>query len=341
MGENLTVPKISVIMPLYNGGKYLRESIDSILNQTYADFELILINDGSSDDTESIILSYTDQRIVYIKNEQNLGLIKTLNKGLDNAKGEFIARMDQDDISRPERFEKQVAILEENPEIGLCGSWFTVLIDKQESKIVQHTENSQTIKIQLLAHCVIGHPTVMLRKKALMNLRYDTDYQAAEDYEFWTRLSRITNLYNIQESLLIYRYHDTNMSILENGSQSANSDKVIGNQLRYLGLEVNDLHIKFCKILFSGFFTKPFIEYEFRKLINFANILESKNKTKKFYDENELNRTVTQRLLKILNMTERKKFSLISFLFQQRKEILIKRGILANLKMAIKMILKK
>ena len=106
MDENIKHPAISVVMPLYNGEKYLKEAINSILEQTYSDFELLLIDDASSDRTEEIIRSYKDDRIVYIKNEQNLGLIKTLNKGLDLAKGEFIARMDQDDISAPTRFDE-------------------------------------------------------------------------------------------------------------------------------------------------------------------------------------------------------------------------------------------
>lgn len=341
MAEDLKIPKISVIMPLYNGEKYLKEAIDSILNQTYTDFELLLINDASKDDTERIVRSYNDDRIVYIKNEINLGLINTLNKGLELAKGKFIARMDQDDISLPERFEKQIDILEKNPEIGVCGTWFTPLINGISGKTIQHPEHSESIKISLLAYCALGHPTIMLRKKFISNLRYDPDYQAAEDYEFWTRLSRIGKLYNIQESLLQYRFHETNMSVLEENTQSKNAKKIIGNQLKYIGLEDNDSNIKFSETLFGNFYINPFSEMEFRKLIIFANNLESNNKHKRIYSEEELTKTITERLLKIFNKIEKKKLSLISFVFHQRKELLVKQGFLVNLKMLAKMILKK
>jgi len=343
MAEDLKIPKISVIMPVYNGEKYLKEAIDSILNQTYADFELLLINDASTDHTENVINSYNDDRIVYIKNEKNLGLIKTLNKGLDLAKGEFIARMDQDDISLPERFEKQIAVFEKNPEIGVCGTWFTPLINNIliDKKTLKHPEHSETIKIAMLGYCALGHPTIMLRRNMIKNLRYDTDYQAAEDYELWTRLSRNTKLYNVQESLLHYRFHETNISVLEESTQSKNSEKIIGNQLNYIDLDSSDSDIRLSKILFGGFYRSHFDEAEFRKLIIFANNLESNNKNKNFYDKQELNRTITERLLKTFNKTEKKKLSLIYFLYQNRKEILIKRGLLSNLKMFAKMILKK
>ena len=110
----MSKPLVSVLMAVYNGEKYLLEAIESILNQTYTNFEFLIINDGSTDSTEEIILSYSDQRIRYIKNEQNLKLIASLNKGLDLAKGKYIARMDADDISLPDRLEKQVNFLERN-----------------------------------------------------------------------------------------------------------------------------------------------------------------------------------------------------------------------------------
>lgn len=167
MDENLNTPLVSVVMPVYNGEKYLPEAIDSILKQTFTDFELLLINDASTDNSEKIINSYNDSRIIYIKNEQNLGLIKTLNKGLDLAKGEYIARMDQDDISSHERFAKQIALFESNLEIGVCGTWFTLFRENHEDQIIEHPEYNDSIKIGLLTSCFIGHPTVMMRKKQL------------------------------------------------------------------------------------------------------------------------------------------------------------------------------
>ncbi len=341
MDENLKVPVISVVMPVYNGEKYLREAIDSILNQTFTDFELLIINDGSSDSTEKIIQSYHDDRIVYIKNEQNLGLIKTLNKGLDLAKGEFIARMDQDDISSHERFTKQIALFEKNPEIGVCGTWFTLFRENHEDRIIKHPEHNDSIKIGLLTSCFIGHPTVMMRKKAIENYRYDVNYQAAEDFELWTRLIRITKFYNIQESLLKYRFHSSNISVLENSVQVVNTKIITGNQLKYIDIANSEENIELCRILLVALSKSRYTDDEFRNLISFANKLEYQNLQKKVYDKKKFHEIINRRLIEIFNKTIDKKLSTLPFLLKNRKEIILQRSILANTKMLAKMILKK
>ena len=341
MDEDIKHPRISVVMPLYNGEKYLREAIDSILNQTYANFELLLINDASKDSTENIILSYDDSRIIYVKNEENLGLIKTLNKGFDLSRGEFIARMDQDDISTPDRFEKQVSIFEKNSKIGVCGTLFTPFGKDGKFKTIDHPELHKDIKIHLLTACVIGHPTVMLRKDVVENLRYDENYQAAEDYELWTRLVKSTEFYNIQESLLHYRIHETNMSVLENTTQIENTKKITGNQLKHIGIDNVESNIEQCQILFGIGFKFRFTDGEFRKLVIFANNLEAQNLQKHVYDRKELHNIIHINLLRVLNRTVNKKLSTFSFLLGNRKELITKRNILTNVKMLARMIVKK
>ncbi|WP_175620156.1 glycosyltransferase family 2 protein [Chryseobacterium schmidteae] len=341
MDENLKAPLISVVMPVYNGEKYLREAIDSILNQTFKYFELLLINDASTDNSEKIINSYNDSRIIYIKNEQNLGLIKTLNKGLDLAKGEFVARMDQDDISHSERFEKQLIIFKKNPEIGVCGTWFTLFRENHEDKIIEHPEYNDSIKIGLLTSCFIGHPTVMMRKKAIENYRYDVNYQAAEDFELWTRLVRVTKFYNIQESLLKYRFHSSNISVLENSVQVTNTKIITGNQLKYIDIANSEENIELCNILLVASSKFRYTDDEFRKLISFANQLEYQNLQKKVYNEKKFHEIINKRLIEILNKTVDKKLSTLPFLLKNRKEIILQRSILANTKMLAKMILKK
>ncbi len=341
MDENLKAPLVSVVMPVYNGEKYLREAIDSILNQTFKDFELLLINDASTDNSEKIINSYNDSRIIYIKNEQNLGLIKTLNKGLDLAKGEFIARMDQDDISHSERFEKQLIIFKKNPEIGVCGTWFTLFRENHKDKIIEHPEYNDSIKIGLLTSCFIGHPTVMMRKKAIENYRYDVNYQAAEDFELWTRLIRVTQFYNIQESLLKYRFHSSNISVLENSVQVVNTKIITGNQLKYIDIANSDENIELCNILLVASSKFRFTDDEFRKLVSFANQLEYQNLQKKVYNEKKFHEIINRRLIEIFNKTVDKKLSTLPFLLKKRKEIILQRSILANIKMLAKMIKKK
>ena len=340
MDEDIKAPKISVLLPVYNGGEYLQTAIDSILNQTFSDFEFIIINDASTDDSEKVILSNTDSRIVYIKNEQNLGLIKTLNKGLDLCKGEYIARMDQDDIANPTRFERQNNVLDHNLEIGVCGTWFT-LFGTRENTVVKHPEYHEQIKIAMLGNCPIGHPTVMLRKNNVGNLRYDVNYQAAEDYEFWSRLVRITQFHNIQESLLQYRIHNSNMSILENSTQINNAKKITGNQLKIIGIENTDFNIEQCQILLGAIFKFRLSDDEFRTLVIFGNELESQNQQTKFYDKEELHKIVHIQLLEALRKTVNKRLSTTSFLLKYRKEIITKRNMTANIKMLARMILKK
>jgi glycosyltransferase involved in cell wall biosynthesis len=220
MDTVMSTPAISVVMPVYNGEKYLREAIDSILSQTYTDFEFIILNDGSTDKTEEIILSYTDPRIVYVKNEDNLQIVKTLNKGIGIAKGKYIARMDADDISLPERFEKQFKFMEENPEVGVCGAWIETF--GNQSLFWQYPVNHNEIRISLLFYSCMGHPTVMIRNDFRDLLFYDQNYNKAEDYELWQRLVRITKFHNLPFFLLKYRLH-LNQTDLSIQSSVANS----------------------------------------------------------------------------------------------------------------------
>ena len=203
------MPKISVIMPAYNAEKYLREAIDSILGQTFTDFELIVINDCSRDDTEQIILSYQDPRIVYLKNEKNLGVAGTLNRGLEVARGAYIARMDADDRSVPDRFQRQVGYMDANPLTVVCGSRVTVFSDDGQQRQADYPTEDAQIRATLLVACPFAHPSVMIRRQALSQLGsgYEEAFEKVEDYRLWTRLAEVGQLKNLEESLLFYRKH--------------------------------------------------------------------------------------------------------------------------------------
>lgn len=205
--------KISVIMPVYNGEKYLNEAIDSILNQTFKDFEFIIINDCSSDNTDDIIKSYKDDRIVYLVNEKNLGISDTLNRGFSVAKGEYVARMDSDDIALPDRFEKQVAYLDANQNVGVCGSNAIVFSEDNEYITTLPVEHKD-IFFELYFSSQLIHPTVMIRKNVLDSLDclYDRSWNGREDYELWTRLIQITKFHNIKQPLLRYRVHSSQIT---------------------------------------------------------------------------------------------------------------------------------
>lgn len=201
------MPKISVIMPAYNAEKYIAEAMDSILGQTFGDFEFIILNDCSKDRTEEVILSYTDPRIVYVKNEENMGVARTLNKGLELAKGEYIARMDADDISLPERFAKQVTYLDTNRQYAAVGSNAIIFYEDGTQHYTDVPTDLQSIKLALPISNPFIHPVMMLRKNMLENIRYDSTFEGREDYRFWMCLFQKHKMSNLPDRLLRYRHH--------------------------------------------------------------------------------------------------------------------------------------
>jgi glycosyltransferase involved in cell wall biosynthesis len=199
-------------MPVYNGEKFLRESINSILNQTYTNFEFIIIDDGSKDSSVEIIKGYKDKRIKFYRNHKNKGLPYTLNRGIDLSRGKYIARMDHDDVSLTYRLEKQVTFMEDNPEIDICGSAIVTEF-KGTDKIFRQPSHHEEIKATLLFKNAMAHPTIVMRKKSMVKcgLLYDPLMVNAEDYELWTRVCWSLKMANIYEPLLNYRRHNNQM----------------------------------------------------------------------------------------------------------------------------------
>lgn len=199
-------PLISVVLAVYNGEKYLVKAIESILNQTYLNFEFIIINDGSTDRSLEIIKSYDDKRIVLISRE-NRGLIESLNEGIEKAKGRYIARMDADDISFPKRFEEQIDFMEKNLDIGICGTAVIGFGEDIKESQWKLSLNNKTIKTELLFSSCFAHPTVMIRKELIVkhNLFYNKAFVHAEDFELWTRMAEHTKFANLEMPLLKYR----------------------------------------------------------------------------------------------------------------------------------------
>lgn len=232
-------PKITVLMPVYNCELYIREAVDSILNQTFTDFEFLIIDDASTDKTVSIIKTYNDPRIQLIEKPKNSGYTNSLNHGLSIARGEYIARMDGDDISLLERFAKQVAFLDANKDVVLCGTLYQII---GTNKIVKVPENHADIKLELLKGCCIGHPTVMMRKSLLdeLSVIYDLIKEPAEDYDLWIRLLSIGKLHNLQEVLLNYRVHDTQVSQKREIQQMNSALETRVNILKYLDCTIED-----------------------------------------------------------------------------------------------------
>lgn len=230
-------PKVSVIMPVYNAEDYLSQAIESILSQTLADFEFIIIDDGSTDDSLNIIKTYSDPRIILICNETNLKLIPTLNKGLDAARGQYIACMHADDISLPERLTRQVEFMDLNPSIGVCGTWAETFGECEQS-IWRFTTHPDEVKCMLLFGCCIVHPSVMLRRTIVeTGIRYSPLYPHGEDYALWVQIAKTYDIANIPEVLLKYRRSASQLSTKYAGLEMGMTLKIQREQINFLGIE--------------------------------------------------------------------------------------------------------
>jgi glycosyltransferase involved in cell wall biosynthesis len=285
-------PYVTVLMPVYNTEMYLKEAIDSILNQTFRDFEFIVINDGSTDSTSDIIESYSDPRIIYLQNEKNLGVATSLNKGLSIAKGTYIARMDGDDVSRCDRLEKQVAFMDANPEIGVCGTWLETIGDRNE--VWSPPRNHDQIIVGMLFYVNTYHPTVIIRKDTIYKLQefYDEDFQYAEDMEYWARLAiHGVKFANIDEVLLKYRLHETNAYKIHYEIQKKNNDAVRFTYLRLLEIELSEEEMLTYNILLNG---NSSDRESIRKVSQLIIKIQEANKKTKFFSKSALSRELAQ-----------------------------------------------
>ncbi len=232
-------PKISVVMPAYNAERFIKQAIESILAQTFTDFEFIIINDGSKDATEGIIKSFLDPRIVYIENPENRGLSYSFNHGIRAARGKYIARMDADDVSLPVRFKTQFDFLETHPDISILGSSMIEIDENGRRKIFLRREPTHLgIKWSSLFSTPMYHPTIMARTEVLREHQYNEELSNSEDYELWSRLLFKTHVRfaNIVRPLFYYRAYSTSFT------QSVNLDKRVisaHNTLSNLGFYVN------------------------------------------------------------------------------------------------------
>ena len=266
ISSNPKNPKVTVLMPVFNGERYLHGAIESILNQTFRDFEFLIINDGSTDSSEYIITSCSDPRIRLVRNEKNLGLIATLKKGFNLALGEYIVRMDCDDISLPSRLAVQVRAMDRNQEWGLCGSWIKILKNSDAVWVQTYPSDHDTIKCELLFDTPMAHPSVIFRRSLLEkhSIYYDDRYKHAEDYELWCRLIQITLLANIPQILLLYRMHGSQVGTRYFHDQRDMANQIRIKQIESLGITPTEkeveIHQKICTSLYKEKVSRDFID---------------------------------------------------------------------------------
>lgn len=280
MDKTVKQPLVSVLMPVFNAEKYLIEAIQSIINQTYQNFEFIIVDDCSSDGSKEIIKKFTDNRIKLIEKTSNSGISETLNVGIKEAKGKYIARMDADDISHPKRIEKQVAFLERNSKYVVCGSNYYLINNNFNVKL---PEENEAIKVELLKSCCIGHPTVVLKTSVLKkyNFFYKKESEPTEDYNLWIELIKKGKFYNLQESLLGYRIHDAQITKQKKIIQDKLSFNTSINYLTSFFKNVSTIDLQLLKNIY--FKTKKCNKEDFILLKKLVERLSSENKDKQFF----------------------------------------------------------
>jgi glycosyltransferase involved in cell wall biosynthesis len=227
--------EVTVLMPVFNAEAFLEEAIDSILQQTFSDFEFIIIDDGSTDNSVAIVESYKDERIRFVRNECNLGISETLNRGIGLASTQLIARMDADDLSHPERLQKQYDFMIKHPQCALLSTWANVIApDKKHIRLERYPNTYYYYNLTF--ECWIYHPTIMMRKSAVENVgMYSIPY--SEDYDLFWKLSREYKIDNLNEPLVDYRLSPTSLNTVlrKNEYDIANRENVVRNIQYYMG----------------------------------------------------------------------------------------------------------
>ncbi len=278
--------KVSVVMPAYNAEKYIAEAIESILNQTYTDFEFIIVNDGSKDKTKDIILSYDDSRIVYLENEVNQGIVVTLNKGIELAKGKYIARFDSDDIAYSTRLEKQVRYMDNHEEVCVLGTGITIFGENVETKKRNFATNPEKLKAELLLSSCVAHPTVIMRKDTLEknNFRYDDCFAGAEDYHLWWRMAEVAKISTLGEPLHYYRIHENQITQQYTEKDRKILEDILVMKMNVLDVELNEEE----KNVFLDYCCGNYKSFSEEKIKRFADILAiiiRKNSKKAYFKQ--------------------------------------------------------
>ena len=238
--------KVSVLMPVYNAELFIEQAVKSILTQTLHDFELIIIDDGSNDKSVEIVTRLQDSRVRLYQNESKCGVAATLNRGLSLARGEYIARMDADDVSLKTRLEYQAQYLDSNPDIGIVGSWIRLFGD--QLPLVEKTPvGSDILAAYLVFDNPLFHPAVMFRRSLIEKdgLSYDSVFNRTEDFELWTRAVNFTRLENLPIVLHKMRHHKQSVTSTASDVMTDQTCKLLARQLKSLGLSPTAVEVSF------------------------------------------------------------------------------------------------
>lgn len=304
---------VTVLMPVFNAGRYIEEAINSILGQTYSDFEFLIIDDGSTDRSMELISSFEDPRIKVLKNDKNKGLIETLNKGLELINTKYVVRTDADDVSLPERLKEQVLFMENNPEVGACGTWFdSILSDGKTVSGGRFLTDFEQIRLRHLYQIQIIHGTSILRTSVLdkNGLRFDKSFAHAEDYDFFDRLGNVSKIANVPRVLYKIRHHDGRVSNVHAQTQKDNSNRVKYRIFNKIGLDIRASELSMIEELMHQNYAHFTADMTERLAGLLKNIIISDNETS-YFKNDFLRKELSVRFMHLCN-----------FLILQRKDAL-------------------
>lgn len=287
-------PLVSIVMPVYNADQFLCQSIESILNQTYKNFEFLIFNDGSTDESLKVIRAYKDGRIKVYHSEENQGYVQHLNRGIEMANGEFIARMDADDISNKNRIHKQIGFLQSNPEVGILGTAIRKFgVDGYKGWAFFETEHEE-IKCRLFFNSAFAHPSVMMRKEIFANFgpRYNSSYIPAEDYNLWVDLINQTKTANLPEPLVDYRISKNQISQRISDLKLRNAGRAREKMLRQMGVSPSASELEFHLKIMSGSW-EPNYEF-FSEAKEWLTFLVEVNQLRNFFTQDLFVRMISK-----------------------------------------------
>lgn len=325
-------PRITIVMPAYNAEKYIETAILSILGQTFKEFILMIINDGSTDSTEHIIRSFKDPRIQYIKNDENIGLVRTLNKSIDLTETEYYARMDADDISFEQRLQWQLDFMDKHKNVHVCGGSFDIMEHGKKRKSAVLLENNE-IKASLLFACHICHPTVMIRTLVLKenNVRFGVPFNykdtyghkilELEDFALWHKLKSIAIFKNLEQVVITYRQEGQNLS-------SQKKDLILERKKTFYSYYLNELHIKPSEknLLFHITLSNFSLSQHVSDIQFFKEHLENikgANKKIKIYPIDALDKIIEEKWEQLFYYVVPKGLTYVSFYWKQSGKITI------------------
>ena len=313
MDKNIKL--ISVVLPVYNAENYLRQAIDSVLSQTYTDFEFLIYNDGSNDSSLDILNSYTDSRIKIRNFESNIGLIKLLNIAFKEAKGKYIARMDADDICLPTRFEEQINFLEKYPQFGICGTQCQII---DSDNILSKPTEDIDLRWWIFKGSPLAHPSIMLRTSIMKdyNLEFKEHAYVVEDFDLWWRMAFHTKMANLDKVLLKYRIHEQQESSAKQKIQAENFRLSQVEFMQSLGLSK-----QYCDPIFMDNMLSRSISYTSRNFMKMWKVFDCLHQSKNavlFFGKENIEKQWREQSVFALQNLESFSLPLLSLLLQSR-----------------------